>query len=141
MSTDQPKKKDRRGASAERMREITALRMEMAKTDPSKKGGRPRTRFTRQEATEAALTRLEPEAIRVLEAQLHDVDKRIAQTAAKLLLEWKRGKPTQAIKTFGENVTKIVYESAAWNPQAEREAIDAAPEDVEELPPELPPAA
>lgn len=109
--TEKPKRK---GASAEHMREITRKRMEMAKTDPSKRGGRPRTRFTKAEATEAALQRLEPVAIKVLEGQLESEDERIKQNAAKLLLEWRRGKPSQSIKQTTDTVTRIVYESAAY---------------------------
>lgn len=105
-----------RGASAERMREITRARMEAAKLDPAKKGGRPKTKLTRTEATEAALARLEPSAIKVLEEQLASPDERVAANAAKLLLEWKRGKPSQQIKS--DSVTKIVYEAAAWMPDA-----------------------
>lgn len=100
------------------MRELTRLRMEQAKTDPSKKGGRPRTRVTRAEATDRALERLEPEAIAVLEAQLSSVDERVRANAAKLLLEWRRGKPSQTVKQTTDQVTRIVYESAAWMPDA-----------------------
>lgn len=109
--------RSKRGASAERMREITRQRMEAAKLDPTKRGGRPRTRRTRQEATDEALKRLEPQAIQVLEAQLESVDERIRANAAKLLLEWRRGKPSQTVKQTTDQVTRIVYESAAWIPE------------------------
>lgn len=111
-----PEAPNKRGASPEWMAEITRRRMEMAKTDPAKKGGRPRTNFTRGEATEAALRRLEPAAVQVLERQLRSRDERVAQRAAQLLLEWRRGKPSQSIKQTTDNVTRIVYESAAWFP-------------------------
>lgn len=68
------------------------------------------------ETVDEALERLEPVAVKKLEAQLHSEDERVAQSAAKLLLEWKRGKPKQQIEQTTDQVTRIVYESAAWRP-------------------------
>jgi hypothetical protein len=134
MSEDPTPKK--RGASAERMAELTRIRMEKAKTDPNAKGGRPRTKFKRSEVTEQALARLEPKAIKVLEEQLSSQDARVAQRAAQLLIEWKRGKAPQSIKTQNETATVVRYESAAWRPLKEIES-----EVVDQEPDELPPAA
>jgi hypothetical protein len=66
------------------------------------------------ELVDAALERLEPSAVAVLESQLDSKDERVRQSAAKLLLEWRRGKPKQQVQTTGEQVTVIRYESAAW---------------------------
>jgi hypothetical protein len=59
---------------------------------------------------------LEPVALSVLENQLQSLDERVRQTAAKLILEWQRGKPKQQIAQTTDQITTIRYESAAWNP-------------------------
>ena len=89
MSSEPPAPKDApsyqkgvHGQSAEWMREITRRRMEMAKTDPSKKGGRPKTRFTKKEVTEQAAA-AGAGCLKVLETQLKSPDERVAQSAAK----------------------------------------------------------
>jgi hypothetical protein len=110
--------------SRERMNEITRYRKLMAQTDKSFNGGRPRKNFSRAETEEATLTRLQPVALAVLEAQLADPDKRVAQTAAKLLLEWKRGKPVASVKNENSNVHTIRYEAAAWRPEMAMELVD-----------------
>jgi len=108
-------RKGQRGASKEYMDALRARRKEMAKTDPTKNGGRhKKPRLTRAQATEAALDRLEPMALRVLESQLKSVDERVRQTAAIKILEWKRGKPSQQIKVDGEQVHTVRYETVAF---------------------------
>jgi hypothetical protein len=108
-----PAKGQGHGASADWMREVTRRRMEMAKTDPSKKGGRPRTKLSRKEAEMLAIESMEPRALQVLRAQLDSPDERIAQAAAVKVLEWSKGKPTQRIEQKNE-VSVVRYESAAW---------------------------
>lgn len=108
-------KKGQRGASKEYLAAIRQRRNEMAKYDPSKIGGRPRkARLSRAQATELALERLEPMALRVLEVQLKSVDERVRQNAAIKILEWKRGKPGQTIKVDQETVHTIKYETVAF---------------------------
>lgn len=111
-----PERKKPTGASPEHMREMTRKRMEMAKLDPSKKGGRPRTRFTKKEAEADALQRMMPRALAVLEEQLESTDQRVRQAAAVKVLEWAKGKPVQAIQQQVAQITEIRYESAAWTP-------------------------
>lgn len=100
------------------MRALTARRMELAKTDPSKKGGRPRTRFSKKEAEEAALQRMLPKALQVLEMQLESTDLRVQQAAAVKVLEYVKGKPVQQIQQQVAQITEIRYEAAAWDPTA-----------------------
>ena len=116
--TNGAKPKKGNGASAERMRELTARRMELAKTDPSKLGGRPRTRFSKKEAEARALERMLPKALKVLETQLDSVDQRVQQAAAVKVLEYVKGKPVQQIQQQIQQVAEIRYEAAAWDPQA-----------------------
>lgn len=119
-----------RGASAERMREITRLRMEKAKTDPKAKGGRPRVKLTKEEAERKAIDAMTPQALKVLKAQLDSPDEAIAQRAARMVLEYKMGKPTQKIEQESK-VAVIRYESAAWTyGQADLE-LEAAEEVLE----------
>ncbi len=68
------------------------------------------------EDVDARLEQLEPVALSVLESQLTSLDERIRKDAAKLLLEWRRGKPKQQVHNENENVTTIRYETAAWIP-------------------------
>lgn len=65
------------------------------------------------------LNALEPIAVTVLEGQLSSVNETTAQRAAKLLLEWSRGKPQTTIHQTVDAVTEIRYESAAWIPDVE----------------------
>lgn len=74
------------------------------------------------EQVEERLAALEPLAIQVLESQLESLDERVRQTAAKLLLEWRRGKPKQQIAQTTDQITVIRYESAAWTPLHEIES-------------------
>jgi len=112
-------KKGQRGASKEYMNALRKRRNEMAKFDPSKNGGRPkRPKMTRAQATEAALERLEPMALRVLEVQLKSVDERVRQNAAIKILEWKRGKPGQNINVNSDTVHTIRYETIAFGGKA-----------------------
>lgn len=106
-------KKGQRGASKEYMKAIRKRRDEMAKTDPSRHGGRT-PKPSRAEATERALDRLEPMALRVLEVQLKSPDERVRQTAAIKILEWKRGKPSQSVKVDSDTVHTIRYETVAF---------------------------
>lgn len=106
------------------MRELTKMRMEMAKTDPAKKGGRPRTRYSKKEAEERALANLVPKALKVLELHLDSEDERVQQAAAVRVLEWEKGKPTQRVESTGNQVHTVVYESAAWTPVVEIETAE-----------------
>ena len=83
------------------------------------------------EEVEARLEALEPQALSVLESQLESLDQRVAQSAAKLLLEWKRGKPKQQIQNTMDQITTIRYESAAWFP--DEDLVIDAPEPILEL--------
>lgn len=113
-----------KGASADRMRELTQLRMEKAKTDPKAKGGRPRIRYSKKEAEERALEKMVPKALRVLDVHLESEDERVQQAAAIKVLEYVKGKPTQRIEQTGDNVHTIVYQSAAWQPLPEIEGAE-----------------
>lgn len=107
------------------MREVTRIRMEQAKLDPAKKGGRPRKPRPEDYASltpeqyAAKLDALEPMALFVLEQQLHSENESIRQRAALALLERKRGKPGQTQQEQEKPVTRIIYEAAAWRPHAE----------------------
>lgn len=74
---------------------------------------------TRQNAEEEMLERLVPKALKVLKEQLDSPDDRVRQAAAVKVLEYTKGKPVQAIKAETVGIQKIVYESAAWQPQME----------------------
>lgn len=65
------------------------------------------------------LNNLEPVAVTVLANQLSSMNETVAQRAAKLLLEWSRGKPQTTIHQTVDQVTAIRYESAAWIPEGE----------------------
>ncbi len=69
-----------------------------------------------REAVDASLERLEPYALAVYEDQLSSLDERVRANAAKMLLEWQRGKPKQQIAQTTDMITTIRYESAAWQP-------------------------
>ena len=76
------------------------------------------------EEVESKLAELEPQALSVLASQLESLDERVRQSAAKLLLEWQRGKPKQQVQQTTDMITTIRYESAAWSPA---EIIEAEP--------------
>jgi hypothetical protein len=78
--------------------------------------GRPLAADLTPEEVENRLRDLEPQALLVLEGQLMSLDERVRQSAAKLLLEWQRGKPKQQVQTTTDQITTIRYESAAWIP-------------------------
>lgn len=86
--------------------------------EPCPHCGRPFHELT-PEQVEDKLDALEPVALSVLEEQLASLDERVRQSAAKLLLEWKRGKPKQQVQQTTDQVTVIRYESAAWVPDIE----------------------
>lgn len=69
------------------------------------------------EQFEERLDALEPVALEVLAKQTQSLDERVAANAAKMLLEWKRGKPKQQIEQTTDQITRIVYETAAWMPE------------------------
>jgi hypothetical protein len=126
-----PKKwEGKRGAPREHMLEMTARRLELAKTDPSKKGGRARTRYRKHEIEEHALKKLWPKALAVLEQQLESPDERVRQKAALEVIAYVKGKPTQTQKVESNETHTIVYESAAWMP-----VIDLDPVETPELDP------
>lgn len=80
---------------------------------------RPATETLTPEQVSEKLSNLEPVAVSVLETQLHSLNEGVAQRAAKLLLEWARGKPTQTQVINQDVATTIRYESAAWSPEDE----------------------
>lgn len=88
--------------------------------------GKPSEDLT-AEQVEERLQALEPQALSVLESQLASLDERVRQSAAKLLLEWKRGKPKQQVQQTTDQVTVIRYESAAWMPDISYEPIESTP--------------
>lgn len=135
-----------KGASPERMRELTEKRMAMAAAgDKDALGGRPKTKFSRAEITERALERLEPLALKVLGDQVKnkDLDPSDRRAAAIKILEYRRGKPTQAIKVDQNQVTTIRFETAAWVPGMTgassaslamgNDLLELEPGDVEEI--------
>jgi hypothetical protein len=118
-------KPKRKGRTAEEMREMTRKRMEMAKTDPTKLGGRRRKpRITEIEAD--AIAKLVPKAIRVLEEQLDSEDETIQARAAVKILEWGKGKPAQSLKLEGEQLHTLRYETVVMIPEHVEEIADAA---------------
>lgn len=125
-------KPKRRGRTPEEMREMTRLRLEMAKTDPSKLGGRPRTRRKKSEVEEDAINKLVPRAIQVLEEQLYDDDPQTRQRAAVKILEWGKGKPAQSVKVEGDSVHTIRYETVVALPEVVRE-LEAGDQVFDEL--------
>lgn len=80
---------------------------------------RPATETLTPEQVSEKLNNLEPVAVAVLENQLQSLNEGVAQRAAKLLLEWARGKPTQTQIVSQDVATTIRYESAAWVPDEE----------------------
>ena len=105
-----------KGASRERMLEITKIRQaKIAAGDLSARGGTGRTKFTRAEREEAALAKLMPKALKVLQEQLDDDDPRVRQSAAIKVMEYVKGKPTQTLKQdIDQRVTAIRFETAAF---------------------------
>lgn len=131
------------GATKERMQEVTRLREEAAKSDPSKKGGRrpfeeelaarmakDPTLKERAQYKKDKLEQLLPKAYKVLETQLDHKDPRIAQMAAIKVLEWVKGKPSQTVKMDGEQVHTIRYETVAFTASG---IIELPTESVREL--------
>lgn len=96
------------------MQQLTAYRKEVGKLDPSKRGGRARTKLSRAEVEQRALEKLVPRALKVLESQLDSEDERVRQAAARDVLDRAKGKAAQTVKQEGVQVHKVVYETAAW---------------------------
>lgn len=116
-----------RGASREYLAAIRARKKALAEINPAAVGGRPRTKFSRVEAERIAMEEMLPDAIRVLREQLKDPDSKIRQSAAVKVIEYVKGKPTQVVQQELSQVTKIVYESAAFHPpEVDAEAIEEA---------------
>src|SRR5262245_59780948 len=86
-----------------------------------------------EEVTEK-LQNLEPIAVLVLEGQLSSMNETVAQRAAKLLLEWTRGKPQTTVHQTVEAVTAIRYESAAWLPDPDEPGFRQSADPPLELP-------
>jgi len=120
-----------------RMREI--LKQKRESGEITDKPGPPR-KVTREQAVERALERLEPVALKVLADQIKDknLDPSDRRAAAVKILEYRRGKPTQALKVDSQQVSTIRFETAAWIPGMEK-ASAASLETGEVL--ELPPGA
>lgn len=131
------KPKGRHGASRERMLELVEIRRRKAASGEIKLG-RARTKFTNREITERVLEELEPIALKVLRQQLHSKDERVRQAAAVKVLEYRRGKPTQAIKaSIDTRITAIRFETAAlagapdFTDMIELEAVEEEDDAVE----------
>jgi hypothetical protein len=98
----------------ERMRELVQIRKDkIARGELLPSEGRARTRFSKAEREAAALEKLMPKALKVLEEQLDDKDPRVRQSAAIKVIEYRKGKPTQMIKQDIAQVTAIRFETAA----------------------------
>lgn len=69
---------------------------------------------TIQEAERYSYERLLPKAFEVLESQLDSDDERVSQKAAIHVIEQVKGKAPQTVKTVGEQIHTVRYESAAW---------------------------
>ena len=129
-----PRKVDRRtpaekAADVARMDRLRARRDELAKADPSKKGGRPRKRepVTSEEVRERAreessceqrsvrelLAPYRADAVSVLVSQLHARNENVAQRAARVLLEFTDGRPAQTIVEKQDAPKRIIFETAA----------------------------
>lgn len=80
------------------------------------------------EAEHYSYQRLLPKAFEVIESQLDSEDERVAQKAAVHVIEQVKGKAPQTVKTVGEQVHTVRYESAAWT--WGKEVLDA--EEIEE---------
>ena len=119
-----------KGGSRERMLELVEIRKAKAAAgDTDAMGGRPKTKFTRAEITARTLERLEPKALKVLREQIEneDLDPSDRRAAAIKILEYQRGKPTQAIKMDQTGVTTIRFETAAWIPGMEQSSSASLP--------------
>ncbi len=104
-----------KGASPERMREITRIRMEKIARGELPRNSNPKRKFTRAEREAAALEQLMPKALKVLKEQLDDEDPRVRQSAAIKVMEYVKGKPTQTLKAdIDQRVTAIRFETAAF---------------------------
>lgn len=133
---DAPKGKQRGGPIY--FARLIERKKEIAKHKPEVLGGRPKTNFTRAQVEEDAMKRLLPRALAVLEEQLEAHDPRVRQAAAIKVVEYNKGKPTQTIQQDLHQVSRIVYESAAWMPGAD--VIENAEFEAVALP-ELDPAS
>lgn len=122
---------EERAADRAKMDALRARRDELAKEDPSKKGGRPKkVRLTAEEVREKALEMaaeellaaqqlLQPHreaAIARLIGQIESTDENVAQRAIKLLLEITDGKPAQTIIEKQDGPKRIIFETAAFAP-------------------------
>lgn len=94
----------------------------IAEHAPEAKGGRTRKHELREafkvtvaEARQEALAAMEPDAIALLRDQMHDEDlpPNVRQNAAKLVIEWTRGKPKQEIKQETNQVVAVEYRTSA----------------------------
>lgn len=123
--------KKRRGQTPERMRELTRIRQEKiargelnANGHKIKGSGAGRLKpLTDKEVRERALQTAadlfddaRQTAVNKLIEQIDHKDPGIAQKAATKVLEYTDGKPNQPVTARTENVTKVVYETAALPP-------------------------
>lgn len=121
-------KRTSNGASPERMREITRIRLQK-QAERRAQGltgtGRGRLKqLTDKEIRDRALQtaadlfdEARQKAINLLEKQIDHKDPSIAQRAAVKVLEYTDGKPNQPVTATTSNVTKVVYETAAIPPE------------------------
>lgn len=114
------KRKYNRGGNAEHMAKMLRIRQEKLARGEIKTG--PPRKVTREQAVDNALARLEPVALKLLEKQLKDenLDPGDRRAAAIKILEYRRGKPTQALKVDSQQVSTIRFETAAWIPGMEQ---------------------
>ena len=130
-----PEEPKKRGASPEFMREMTRRRVEAQARGEVKRGGKPRTQFTKAEKEAAALEKLMPRALKVLEEQLGDPDARIRQSAAIKIFEYVKGKPTQKVEAnVDQTIHAIRYETVAFDTGL---VLEGAYEEIDQEVPEL----
>jgi hypothetical protein len=115
----------------ERMLELVRIREEKRARGETVVG-RPRTKFSKAEREQAALEKLMPKALKVLEEQLDDKDPRVRQSAAIKVIEYRKGKPTQMVKQeIDQRISAIRFETAAVGGAMLPPAIDLPTDDYE----------
>lgn len=122
-----PKRTKEQNRSRERMLELVERRRQLAAEGRLKRTGRARTKFSKEEKEAAALARLMPRALKVLEEQLDDEDPRVRQSAAVKIFEYVKGKPSQTIKQDVNQVTAIRFETVAFGAALPELPVASAP--------------
>lgn len=124
--------------SPERMRQLVTIRQDkIARGESVARGGRRR----KLRMTEAELEAFKLEsagqmlygdratALEVLRKQLKSKDEKVAQNAAKLILAYTDGTPTQKIEQTTDQHTEVVYRSAALEFEADEPQQELEPGD------------